>query len=91
MLQLAKLMRRIAQHAPTEHDGAVVLLQVGEIANWSDMSATNPHSAFYLDGYLQGWPREVESPSTFGVKAILAFGRGQAELAGNGRDLGEGH
>ena len=91
MLQLAKLMRRITQHSPAEHDSAVVLLQVGEIANWSDVPATNPHATFDLDGDLQARPCKVESPSTFGVEAVLAFGRGQAELAGNGRDLGEGH
>ena len=90
-LQLAKLMRRVAQHAPTEHDSAVVLLQVCEIANWSHMATANPHAAFNLDGKLQGRPCEVKAPAAFGVKAVLAFGRGQAELAGNGRDLGEGH
>ena len=84
MLQLAKLMRRVAQHAPTEHDSSVVLLQVGEIASWAHVATANPHSAFYLDGDSQTWPREVESPAAFGVEAILAFGRGKTELVGDG-------
>ena len=76
MLQLAKLMRRVAQYSPAEHDSAVVLLQIGEIANRSDVPATNPHAAFYLDGKLQGRPCEVKAPAAFGVEAVLAFGHG---------------
>ena len=90
-LKLVELMRRVAQHAPTKHDSAVVLLQIRKIADGSHVPTANPHAALDLDRNLQGWPCKVESPSTFGVEAILAFGRGQAELAGNGRDLGEGH
>ena len=84
MLQLAKLMRRVTQHSPTEHDSAVVLLQVCEIANWSDVPATNPHTAFDFDSELQARPCEIKSPAAFGVEAVLAFGRGQAELVGDG-------
>ena len=51
-LQLAKLMRRIAQYAPAEHDSAVVLLQVCEIANWSHMATANPHAAFDFDSNI---------------------------------------
>jgi len=83
-LQLAKLMRRVAQYAPAEHDRAVVLLQVCEIANWSHMATANPHATFDLDRNPQGWPRKVESPAAFGVKAVLTFGRGETELAGDG-------
>jgi len=84
MLQLAKLMRRVTQHAPAEHDSAVVLLQVCEIANWSHMATANPHAAFNLDGKLQVWPCKVKAPATFSVEAIFAFRRGQAELVRDG-------
>ena len=84
MLQLAKLMRRVAQHAPTEHDRAVVLFQVAEVSDRSDVPATNPHAAFNLDGKLQGRPCEIESPAALGVEAVFAFGRGQAELVRDG-------
>ena len=84
MLQLAKLMRRVAQHSPTEHDSAVVLLQVRKIADGSHVPTAYPHAAFDLDGNLQARPCKVESPSAFGVKAVLAFGRGYAELVGDG-------
>jgi len=50
MLQLAKLMRRVTQHSPAEHDSAVVLLQVRKIADGSHMATANPHAAFNLDG-----------------------------------------
>jgi len=91
MLQLAKLMRRVAQYSPAEHDSAVVLLQVGEIASWAHVATANPHSAFYLDGDSQTWPREVESPAALRVESILALGRGETKLAGDSRDSGEGH
>ena len=90
-LKLAELMRRVTQHSPAEHDRAVVFVQVREIASWAHVATANPHSAFYLDGKLRVWPCKVKAPAALGVEAILAFGRGQAELAGNGRDLGEGH
>jgi len=83
-LQLAKLMRRVAQYAPAEHDGAVVLLQVRKIADGSHVATANPHAAFNLDGKLQVRPREVESPAAFEVEAIFAFGRRYAELVGDG-------
>jgi len=84
MLQLAKLMRRVAQHAPAEHDRAVVLFQVAEVPDRSDMPTANPHPAFYLDSDLQIRPCEVKAPAAFGVKAVLAFGRGQTELVRDG-------
>jgi len=84
MLQLAKLMRRVAQHAPAEHDRAVVFLQVCEIADGLHVPTANPHAAFNLDGKLQVWPCEVKAPAAFSVEAVLAFGRGQAELVGDG-------
>ena len=80
MLQLAKLMRRVAQYSPAEHDSAVVLFQVAEVSDRSDVPATNPHATFDLDGDLQARPCKVESPSTFGVETVLAFGRGKTEL-----------
>ena len=83
-LQVAKLMRRVAEYSPAEHDGAVVLLQVCEIASRSHVATAHPHAAFDLDRNLQGWPSEVESPAAFGVEAVLAFGRGYAELVGDG-------
>jgi len=83
-LQLAKLMRRVAQYSPAEHDSAVVLLQVCEIANRSHVPTANPHAAFDLDGHLQGWPCEIEAPAALGVEAVLAFGRGETKLAGDG-------
>jgi len=83
-LQLAKLMRSVAQYTPAEHDSAVVLLQVCEIAHWSDVATAHPHAAFDLDRNLQGWPRKVESPAAFGVEAVLKFGRRETELAGDG-------
>jgi len=84
MLQLAKLMRRVTQHSPAKHDRAVVLFQVAEVSDRSDVPATNPHATFDLDGDSQTWPREVESPASFGVEAILALRRGETELAGDG-------
>jgi len=84
MLQLAKLMRRVAQHAPAEHDRAVVFLQVCEIADGSDVPATNPHAAFYLNSNLQIRPCEIESPAALGIEAVFAFRRGQAELVRDG-------
>jgi len=83
-LQLAKLVRCIAQHAPTEHDGAVVLFQVAEVSDRSDVPATNPHPAFYLNSDLQIRPCEIESPAALGVEAVFAFRRGQAELVRDG-------
>ena len=84
MLQLAKLMRRVAQYAPAEHDSAVVLFQVAEVSRRSHVATAHPHAAFYLDSDSQTWPREVESPAALGVKAVLTFGRGETELAGDG-------
>jgi len=84
MLQLAKLMRRVAQYSPAEHDSSVVLFQVAEVSRRSHVPATNPHATFDLDRNPQGWPRKVESPAAFGVEAVLAFGRGQAELVRDG-------
>jgi len=75
-LKLVELMRRVAQHAPTEHNGAVVLLDVREISYRSHVPTTHPHAAFDLDGDLQRRPREVEAPATFGVEAMFAFWRG---------------
>jgi len=83
-LQLAKLMRRVAQYSPAEHDSAVVLLQIRKIADWSHMATANPHAAFNLDGKLQVWPCEVKAPAAFSVEAIFAFRRGQAELVRDG-------
>ena len=79
-LKLAELMRRVTQHSPAEHDRAVVFLQVREIAGRSHVAATHPHATFDLDGDLQARPCKVESPSTFGVETVLAFGRGKTEL-----------
>jgi len=83
-LQLAKLMRRVAQYAPAEHDSAVVLLQVCKIAHWSDVATANPHATFDLDGDLQTRPCVIKSPAAFGVEAVLKFGRRETELAGDG-------
>ena len=79
-LKLAELMRRVTQHSPAKHDRAVVLFQVAEVSDRSDVPATNPHATFDLDGDLQARPCKVESPSTFGVETVLAFGRGKTEL-----------
>ena len=83
-LQLAKLMRRVAQYAPTEHDSAVVLFQVAEVSDRSDVPTANPHATFYLDSDSQTWPSEVKAPAAFSVEAVFAFGRGKAELVGDG-------
>jgi len=77
-------MRRVTQHSPAKHDRAVVLFQVAEVSDRSDVPTANPHPAFYLDSDLQIRPCEIESPAALGVEAVFAFRRGQAELVRDG-------
>jgi hypothetical protein len=66
----------------------VVFLDVGEEALSAGMPSADPDAALNLNRDHQIRPREIKTPFSGGVEAVLGNWLGQSEAAKN---LGEGH